>query len=229
AQPGREFGIHRHSAEQARGKWQLVTSGKLPGKRLLAQWIVRHIVLRAIEDLLAIVARVKPRAGINRLPVEVIAANDRFAQEDRIGDDRDVRQVVVVPDEVLHQRGLIALWHAVAAAKRAVLHVCRANDESIPDELARREPPERVWCPCRRVRTPVHPNDPMSFRCLRPYMNRNQALRVFLTLFPDAEVTERSHLIRSEIGLTLMVPQRDARRVVRQRPESAGLIDRKAA
>ena len=55
-----------------------------------------------------------------------------------------------------------------------------------------------------------------------------QSLRVFLALLPDAEIAERPHLVRRKIRLALMVSQRDARRIVRQRPESAGLIEWKA-
>ena len=56
-----------------------------------------------------------------------------------------------------------------------------------------------------------------------------QSLRVFLALLPDPEIAERAHLVRREIGLALMVSQRDARRIVGQRPESAGLVEWKAA
>ena len=69
----------------------------------------------------------------------------------------------------------------------------------------------------------------MPFGRLRPDVDGDQALRVCLALFPDPEIAERAHLVRREIRLALMMPQRDAGRVVRQRPESAGLVERKAA
>ena len=50
-----------------------------------------------------------------------------------------------------------------------------------------------------------------------------------VALLPDAEVAERAHLVRREVRLALMVAQRDAGRVVRQRPQPAGLVEREAA
>jgi hypothetical protein len=41
-------------------------------------------------------------------------------------------------------------------------------------------------------------------------VDRDQPLRMFLALFPDAEVAEGPHLVRREIRLALMVPQCDA-------------------
>ena len=77
--------------------------------------------------------------------------------------------------------------------------------------------------------TSIHPDNPMPFGRLCPDMDGDQALRVFLALFPDPEIAERSHLVRRKIRLALMMPQRDAGRIVRQRPESACLVEWEAA
>src|SRR3989304_3693888 len=147
------------------GSTLLVVSGARPGagERLLPERIVRHIVLGPVEDLFAVVAGIQPRSGIDRLPVEVVAADDGLAQEHRIGDDGDVGEVVTVPHEELREGGLIALRHAVAAAKGAALHVRGANHKAGPHELACREPSEGAWSPCRRGGTPGHPSNPLSF------------------------------------------------------------------
>ena len=178
AQPRTEFGIHRHAAEQTGSEWQLVAAGELACVWLLAEQVMRHRVRRTIENLLSVVACVEPGAGIDRLPVVVVAADDRLAQEHGIGDDRDVREVIAMPHEELGERCLIALRNTVTTTERPVLHVCGRDDERVPDELARREASECVRRPRGRVRASIHPDDAMPFRCLCPDVDREQALRV---------------------------------------------------
>jgi hypothetical protein len=137
--------------------------------------------------------------------------------------------MVAVTHEKLRQRCLIALRNPVAAPKRPGLHVSRAYDERVADKLTCRKSPEGVWCPCGRVWPAVHPDDSVSFRCLRPEVNRQQPLRTQVALFPDAEVAERAHLVGREIRLTLVMTEGHSGRVVGKRPQPAGLVEWKAA
>jgi hypothetical protein len=75
-----ELGIHRHGAQQPGGQRDLVTGRELADERLLAEQVVRHEVVGAVEDLLAVVACVQPRARIHRLPGEVAAAHHRLGE-----------------------------------------------------------------------------------------------------------------------------------------------------
>jgi hypothetical protein len=55
--------------------------------------------------------------------------------------------------------------------------------------------------------TSIHPDNPMPFGRLCPDVDGDQALRVFLALFPDPEIAERPHLVGRKIRLALMMPQ----------------------
>ena len=53
AQARCQLGIHGHAAEQTRGEWQLVARRELARERLFAERVMRHVVLGAVQDLLA--------------------------------------------------------------------------------------------------------------------------------------------------------------------------------
>jgi hypothetical protein len=87
-EPGFQFGIHRHRPQQPRRERNLVARRELVHERLLAEQVVGDGVVRPIEDLLAVVAGIQPRAGIDRLPREVAAPHHRFGEIHGIGDHR---------------------------------------------------------------------------------------------------------------------------------------------
>src|SRR4030095_13393493 len=103
---------------------------------------------------------------------------------------------------------LIALWNAVATAKRAVLHVRGLHDERVAGERAGGEAAKRVRRPCGRMRPPVHPDPAMPLRRLCPDVNRDQPLGMRVALFPDAEVSKCAHLVWRDVGFALMMAER---------------------
>jgi hypothetical protein len=206
--------IHRGRSQERGGERDLVARGEFGDERLLAEQVIRHCVVCPIEDLLAIVARVQPGARIDGLPRVIAAAHHRLGEIHGIGQDRDVGQVIAVPDEELAERGLVALRHAVAASQCTVLHVGGVDHQSGAHEAPGREAAKCVRRPGRWMRPPIHPDDSMALRGLRPEVNSDQSLRVRIALFPDPEIPERPHLIRRDVGLALVVAQSDSRRIV---------------
>src|SRR5665213_231024 len=98
---------------------------------------------------------------IHGLAEIVVAADFRFGQEDGIGDDRGIDQMIAMQGDELLYGGLIALRSAVAA-QPSLLHVRGFDVERIAHPLSSGESAKRMRSVSRRVRTAIHPNHPMS-------------------------------------------------------------------
>src|SRR5439155_384759 len=55
-------------------------------------------------------------------------------------------------------------------------------------------------------------------------MNRDQLLGVRVPLLPNTEVSDGARLIRHDIGVALMMPQRQARRIIRKCKQASSLV-----
>src|SRR2546428_12835247 len=83
--------------------------------------------------------------------------------------------------------------------------------------------------PRRGMRTAVHPDHAVTFRGLRPNVNGDHVLGVGIAFFPDSEVSHCAHLVGQNIGFTLMMAERQTRSVIRQRPQTACLVQGESA
>ena len=223
-----QIGRGRFRSAEVGGGGNLVPIAHLVRERVLAERVVRHAIGGAAENLLAVVAREQPRLMIDRLPREVGAADLRLGEVHGIGNHRGVRQVIAVADEELDQRRLIALRQSVSP-QPALLEMRRLHLERLPDETSRREAHPRVRRPRRRMRTAVHPDRAVPFERLVVPVNRDEPLRVRIALLPGARVADRADGVRRDVAVALMMTERDARGVVRQREQPCGFVDRKAA
>ena len=88
--------------------------GELRQKRVLARHIARHRAMRPSRHFVHILARPQPVAPGIRAHHVILALDQRLRQIDRIGDDADVSQMIVVTDEVLRERDEVAGGNAVA-------------------------------------------------------------------------------------------------------------------
>src|SRR5678816_4864420 len=80
-----------------------------------------------------------------------------------------------------------------------------------------------------RMRTAVHPDGPFPFERLTEPVNRHEAMRFGVALFPCTRVSQCAHLVWSDVTVTLVMPKGEARGIVRQRKQTACFIDRDAA
>jgi hypothetical protein len=79
------------------------------------------------------------------------------------------------------------------------------------------------------MRPAVHPDRPLAFERLTEPVNGDEAMRLGVALFPGTRVPERPHLVWSHVAVTLVMPKREARWIVRQRKQTARFVDRDAA
>ena len=98
-----------------------------------------------------------------------------------------------------------------------------------PDEPAGRKSHPAVRRERRRMRTAVHPDRPVSFEGLVVPMDRHEAMRVRIAFFPSARIANRSHGVRRDVAVALMMAERHARGVVGQGEQPRRLVDRKPA
>ncbi len=75
----------------------------------------------------------------------------------------------------------------------------------------------------------VHPDGPLAFERLTEPVDRDEAMRVRVSLFPCPRVSECPHLVWRGVAVALMMPKRQPRRIVRQGEQTAGLVDGDAA
>ena len=223
-----KLGVDRRRAHQARRQGQVVFFGELPGKRLLAEQVVGDVVGRAVQDLLAVVAGIEPRAMVHRLAHEVVAADLRLAEEHGIVGHGDVGHAVAVAQEEIRHGRLVAAGQAVAPHP-PLLDVRGLHHQRVAHEPTGGEAAGGMRRPGWRVRSAVHPHRPEPFRRLAVDVDGDQPLRPRVTVLPDPEVAGRAHLVRRDISLALVVAQRHPGRVVGQRPQPAGFVQREAA
>ena len=173
-----------------------------------------HYIRRSPRNLFAILACVQPGVVVARLADIVIASNLRLTQENRIGHNRRIGQMIAVANEVLHDRSLIALRGTIPP-QPSLFEVGRVDDQRIAGELACRKALERMRRPCPRMRTAVHPDDAVTFGGLCPDVNGYQALGMGIAFFPDPEVPHGAHLVRQNVRFTLMMAECQTRSVIR--------------
>ena len=123
-------------------------------------------------------------------------------------------EMVAMADEELDHRRLVALRRAVAA-QPALLHVRRGHDRAA---LPTKRPVENPLYVCgAQAGGCGRPSIQISstpFRRLSPHVDGDQPLVVRIALFPDSEVADGAHLVRSDVSVALMVTECQARWVV---------------
>ena len=87
---------------------------ELREKRVLARHIARHRAMRPSRHFVHILARPQPVATGIRAQHVILALDQRLRQIDRIGNDADVRQMIVVTNKVLSEGDEVAGGNAVA-------------------------------------------------------------------------------------------------------------------
>ncbi len=123
--------------------------------------------------------------------------------------------MIAVTDDELRHRSLVALRRTVPP-QPTLLEVRRIDDQRISGEPASGKSREAMRSPGRRMRTAIHPDDPMSLRGLGPHIYGDQLLVVWIALLPHSEIPHRAHLIRHDVGVALVMAERQARGIVRQ-------------
>src|SRR5262249_33815820 len=79
------------------------------------------------------------------------------------------------------------------------------------------------------MRTPGHPDRPVSFEGLVVPVNRCQALRAGMPFFPRAGIADRANRVGSDVAVALVMPKGHARRIVGEREEPRRFVDREAS
>src|SRR6185503_93877 len=95
------------------------------------------------------------------------------------------------------------------------------------DHSTRRESHPCMWSVRRWMRTPVHPDGPMSLERLVIPMDRDQPLRVLIALLPRPCIAQGAHGIGCDVAVALVMSQRQTRGVIRQRKQPSRLVDGK--
>src|SRR4029453_16882961 len=133
-------------------------------------------------------------------------------------------QVVTVPNEVLDELGLIAFRKAIAA-QPPLLEVSGLHFERVANKPPRRKPHPGMRRVGRRMRSPIHPDRPLALEGLVIPVDGDKPVGVRITFLPGTRVSNRTNLAWCDVPVALMMPQRDARDVVRERKQTRGLVD----
>ena len=130
--------IEGFGSTQGAQQRNVVLIGVLAKIWILPEQIIRNLVIGPAEDLFAVITGVKPRFRISGRAAHIGVPDQRFRQIDRIGKDRNIRDAIAVPDEMLHKRRLITHRHAVRAYV-IPFEVSSVNRQNIAFVLTRRE------------------------------------------------------------------------------------------
>src|SRR5688572_28998978 len=160
--------------------------------RILAEQIARNVVRCAIENLLAIVAGKQPVLMVDRLTCVVGGPDQWLLEVHRIRHDHCVRQMIATPDKELLERRLVAFGNSVPR-EPALLQVRGAYRQRGADESAGRESHPGMRSVRGRMWPTVHPDGSFPFERLAEPMNRDQLVRVRVTLLPRPRVAKRAH------------------------------------
>ncbi len=133
-----------------------------------------------------------------------------------------------MPDEMLHERGFVALRNAVGADETA-FDVRGVDGQDMPFPLAGGKSRPTVLRVSRRVWAAVHPKRSRAFRDLTVHSDCDQLLGVRIAFLPIAVVSDGEIKIGRNIARALIFPQRHLRRVERECIQPAGFIDRNSA
>ena len=183
--------------------------GILAEKRVGPRQMVRNLAFRP-DDFVDRLARVRADVA-GDLVLVVAAADDRLRVVRRVGDDRDERHVVAVPDEMLADRRPVAAGQAVAAGP-AFLQVRGRHRQDVLFPRAGRKAHRGVQRVVGRMRTSVHPDRPLGAPGEMVRVDRDELLRRGVALFPDAHAGEARHVV-GRMHAALVFRQRDERRV----------------
>ena len=201
--------IHRLSPAQCCLQRNLVAIRKLVQERILAGQIVRHLVLFLIRNLHHVFAGIQPVLPRLNQQVEILALNQRFGEVNRIAGDADVRQVVAMPDEMLHQSRLIAFRQPIPS-NPTLLDVRRIYSQDIAFPFAGGETHPGVRGVFGGMRPVIQPNGPSLFVRADVILDRDRSLRLRIALLPNVQVQRPAINVRSHVHLALMLGQRQA-------------------
>ena len=164
---------------------------------------MRHFAAWAIGDFDDGLARIKPILPFLREAPEGLRSNVGLGEIDGIVDDGHVRQDVSMQHKVLGERGNVADRNAVAA-QVALLHVRAEHRKRIAFPLAGGEAHPGVSNTFRWMRAAVHPNRTVLFIGADVLPNGDDALRLRVSFFPDAQVQRAAVDVRNHVNFALM-------------------------
>src|ERR1019366_7907503 len=206
----------RHRSAERAEKRNLVLFGEFPRKGMPPPEVALHLVLAASQNLFAVVAVILPGVGLLDAASERVSAAERLVEIDGVLHHGKVSDAIAVPNEVLDQRGLIALCKPVGANPPA-LEVRGVNGQRVAFVFSSRESGPGVLCPGGRVRTIVHPYRAGAFGDLPVVLDGEKTLGVGIALFPEAKVAGLVVGIGRNVPHALVLPALYAGGVPRER------------
>ena len=154
-------------------------------------------------------------------------AHERLGQINGVHHDRDERQVVLVANEVLDERRLVATRQTVASHP-AFLQVRRRHLEHVSLPFARRKPLPAVLGIRRWLRAAVHVDRAVRQHPHEGDVPRDHVLRDRVDGTADAQGRRTARPVIGRVRLALPLRHRPFRRIPRVGAQACGVVDRQA-
>src|SRR2546425_1520574 len=215
--------IHRLSTTQRSEQRHLILIGVFVKEWVLSEEIIRDLIHASAHDLFGIVTGIQKSFRIPPGAKHHAGLAHRLGEINRICRYGKMREPVPVPDEMLDDSSFVTLKRAIRPLPAAFDVRC-VDGQDVAFEFSRRKSRPGVLRIRRRMWTSIHPDRSKSLADLGVHFDGNEPLRNEVSFFPETVVPRSVIKIRWDVTCTLMLPDRNPRRVPGQSVEAPRII-----